>query len=730
MTSVAIPRHDGPVTKEQAIAFRDAQIVYPNLASDDKVKDRVHIYVQQEVKAYEHKTETLQRRWRVLTHLLRGNSVARTTSSDVHVPELYKMLETLVPRIEEAVLEYDPWFRLRGRDAEDRELTDLRAAWLDWQLDQMRWRDHVQPAIRSMLTYQVACAKVFWDTRWVDVPERVPIEGDDGSIVRIEVKKPKPKITFDGPDIRLVDPFDLVIDTRATGAQDALYVGHYSYLTLGEIQHYAELGIFDKTAVGTLKDREPRNRTATEREWNKLARSVTEWAVEGYDRSKHGVKLFKVLDLWGKFDLYGDGREIESVITLVDGEVVVQARENFYDKKIRPFAIARAAKEGWDFFNTGPLDLAVRVNQEIDRHRGNALRAHDLEISPFVIVDDASDFPDSMLDVRPGKVFESPGDVTFGSIPSTLKDYPMVHAMLRQDMEEITGAFRLMQGQEGGNTATEVERRLKEGNRRIKSYVRSFADMSEQLLRIMDSLNQQFIIKDHQFRVLGKRSKKLRDYAVIGPDTFLRDVDFEFLGIAELHTLGSRATGLMNYMQTMMPLIVQNPGEINALGMAKELYELTVGKLHSDENIKVPEDMEDLMDQVEENRLLVQGTLVEVSEGDDDVEHVRKMLPIMKSRQFFEMTEHAQYAFIKHREDHVKSFERKKARRAALEQRSQNQMLPPEAGGRAGPATSPQAGGFSAAMTPGGETPGPARDQAASKVNRAGAGVDQPRNMQ
>ena len=209
---------NAPYGKEQDAASRqrlfNAQISYENFADMAQVADRAVMYAREARRTHEDKTAHLRRRWRVANHMYRGNSVANVWGlDDVHVPEIYKAVETLVPRLEEAVMNYDPYFNVKGRDAMDRMTQARIQAWLEFLADQSGLRRTIQPAIRSMLIYQFAMYKIWWafETDWRVVKEIIPHYNRSG--VDYEIRREyKEVVTYDGPKVRLVDPFDVIVD--------------------------------------------------------------------------------------------------------------------------------------------------------------------------------------------------------------------------------------------------------------------------------------------------------------------------------------------------------------------------------------------------------------------------------------------------------------------------------------------------------------------------------------
>jgi len=112
----------GPLTAEVAKQWLNQQIPYENIAGrDDGADQRIVKAVDRYKRIYQEKTLGLRKKWRYINHMLRGNSVSKVPGmADIHVPELYKRLETACTRIHEAVKAYSDWFKVQGREPMDK----------------------------------------------------------------------------------------------------------------------------------------------------------------------------------------------------------------------------------------------------------------------------------------------------------------------------------------------------------------------------------------------------------------------------------------------------------------------------------------------------------------------------------------------------------------------------------------------------------------------------------
>lgn len=706
----------GPLLASEARAWTEAQIPYANRAGAASIDAKALKIAQEVVARWAERMGPLWRRWKATLWMLAGNTLDNVGPTDVHNPELYKIIETAVVRIEEAILEHDPSFRVVGR----RELTEMAAevlaAYLDWQLDQSNMRELVQPALRDMLVCQVAAWKILWDRRIKKRLRRTykarPPE-KDGSIKYDVSGEWVEEVDYDGPCARPVDPFDFIMDPQSTDPQTAAYVGDRRLMTLDEILRYGDL--FGWKNLDKVKEaKEGKTLAPDHAQFCKWVRDPTsKFGVDNKnEKNTNRPPMYEVVSLWLRSDIFDDGDYQEVELVIVNGNICCLARQNITDKQIRPFAIGKASKSGHELYTVGPMDNAVRLNQQLDRLTSIAYRSGELGAMPIGFAENDSELPDNVYKLRPGTILKDVGKITFAPIADGVtRTLPMLIGMVKSDIEETTGVYKIQMGQEAtADTATQSTLAMQEGNRRMRAWARAFADMLKQALRIFHQLNQQFTISKTPFRVVGKRALTLqREYLEIGPDSLLHDVDFEFVGMRSLTTYGLKVSGMTTFVNAFAPFIQANPDKVNQLRMLHDAARELIGPQEADDYVLIPADASKLVPQEQENLALLQGAEVEVHEDDDDLEHMRRMDGIFQLAldEESELPERIKLNIIGHRVAHGFAHEKKAAQKKALANRQEMiAMATPVQEG-----TAPRPGGFQTPQgRPGqrqGENPGP-----------------------
>ena len=725
-------------TKAEVKEWLSVQIPYPNLAENDDIAQRAATYAEQQVLYYNQRTYELRDKWRALDSILRGTSLSRRfAQSDIHVPELYKMVESGVPRLEEAIFGLgvgQPWFNVLGRDEMDKKKAWRIRAWLDYLLDNAEFDGMHQEIIRCMLVYGFFAVKSWWDIDFIRKVERKSekLPPDKKGNMRVKVTATeKEQLHYYGPRYKLVDPYDFIVDTQCTNAQKGMFVGDVGEVTIEELRAEEALGLV--TNLDKLEEAPPKRYDGTERAWSKFQRSLTS-QNEIYDERKAEGQSGKLqsVEVWAKWDPYGTGEAEEYKIRTVNG-VAVDIRKNHHDDRHRPYAVGRAAREPFDFHNVGPLDHAVRSNIEIDEHRNLALKAHENSLCPIVFTRaDATELPPNIFDVDPGEVIPVSEAPTFFSAPPVAHIMQLMDSVTRRDIEEITGFPRVYEGTgDTDATATGTLRKIEEANRRIKSLIRSLAFGYGEILKHTYSLSSQFTTRRETFRVMGADATKLGSHSELETADLNMELDFEIVGLASIHTLGLRGTAISTFFTQVYPIVANfiDPQSIDWMKLLQIQWDNTVGIVQGESIFKSEPGLDDLLSPQEENLMLSQGVEVPVQEADNDQEHMAGHSALAQGGV---PTEAAGEVLLKHMAAHHKQGQMKQKKEQQRQEMARRREIATGGGGGAGaelpvgqegrgPGREPDLNGQSQSQTPPGETPGPPRSQTAGSGDRATA---------
>jgi hypothetical protein len=719
-------RMSGEPTREEMREWQRAQINYPNLADDDEIAPSALGFVNEIERRFEDQIGPVRKSWESANHLLRGRTQAGVRC-EAHVPEIYKSIEALAPRIQEAIHSVDPWIVPVGRDLEGEEEAAAIRQFLRFQLDQAGFKYLEQPTIRTSLVYGFFAIKYWWDVRFEkrvirDWEEDTDENGDP--IARIKPLKEDWRLVYEGVRLRQVNPIDFLIDLDFADPRESPYLGDSTLLTFEEIERMAEEGLYSTATVEDMRGQNPQRRFGM---WNETARWAQTRHHNRLSTQGHGSPVYwRVTELWALWSPRPGEPAEEHVLTVADGRFVLQVRKNPYDTRRRPYAVGRIAIDGFEFVSRSPVEVAMPLNRELDRHRHWALIGHGNSILPVTMVDTGNDqLPKSLADFVPGELVRTdlrgPSPIQQFRSTSTIGDQAAFESIIKKDIEEVLGAPRLYMGTQsmGGDTATEFSGRQQEANRRLAGPVAGILAGYEDLMQGVFELACQYAVRRQTFEVLGEDAQLLGPIGEIGPAQFKKQVRFVFPGYDALQSLNLRGTQFMAFMNAigpLLPLAVQMgllPVAAWLRAGAKAIFRDTP---LARELVHEPRPVWAIMPADQENVLLSRGRKVSVHEDDDDESHLREHMPLTEDGD-----PKTSMLAAQHVAEHIAQLQRKQAQQPAAERESLAHKRPrsPEEGvdtfgamdrpegGKGLNGRTPDLFGVAPAQNPGMETPGP-----------------------
>jgi hypothetical protein len=695
---------------------------YENLATNKEIAARALHFGQRHEQLYDEKTYDLNQKWQLQWALYQGRSLLGYADGDLtatHVPEYWKMVETLVPRLEEPFTSHDPSFEVKGRDRMDRQRAHKLRAFLQWQHAENNLEQLLVDVDRVALIYGFAVVKSWWSVETDYHVHRNPrrVFSPDGEETwQFDVEE-KEEITYEGPRWMIVDNPWFMIDTYYSDPQKSRLVGDKRYMTFDEI---AELGEREVFANWKGLEKEPPMQDRRYSDYARDTRALTwPWDVPPAAREPDGTPPhYPVSEFWCKFQIRPNERARECVLTIANGTRLLRVQENPYDDKHRPYSIWKACPHPFEFHTMGPLDHLIPLAMELDRNRRIFSKSVEINGCPIIIADEQQDLPTNLWHVRPGEVLNAnPDRIRELNVTSDVRGLQAHQEILRRDFEEASGAPRVYEGTQSGSagaTATEIERKIQEGNKRLAALIRGKGRMLGQLYQQQHALNRQYMRARMPFRVLGRGAIGLDEYETITPEEVNHAVDFEFIGLRTMKSLGIEAIALTNFSQlaqsilTLQPELIQN---VDALGLLRFALDATIGHVPGEEIIRVPEELDSMTSQVEEDRILLGGEYVSVHPMDNDEQHMDRMELVMQHPDWERLDDARQAVYLRHYLEHELQEQKKGMRRSASSQMTPQLATPttpegPPAMGAPGQG-SPPSGPTVPYESPQGETPGP-----------------------
>ncbi len=182
ISKVSIPSGVGAPGREEVALWTKAQIPYQNWAGwSDGFDEQVRAFVKGIESNFEQRMVGVYNRWKLNLWTANGNSIAAEYDDDLHVPETWKMKETIAPRIEEAIFDLEDPMMVEGvRDHIDQRKAVILTSYLRRMFELANYRDYVKPTIEDTLLTGIAALKLRWEHVFENIVERkIELDFDD-----------------------------------------------------------------------------------------------------------------------------------------------------------------------------------------------------------------------------------------------------------------------------------------------------------------------------------------------------------------------------------------------------------------------------------------------------------------------------------------------------------------------------------------------------------------------
>lgn len=409
------------------------------------------------------------------------------------------------------------------------------------------------------------------------------------------------RITFDGPDLKIIDPLDFFPQPQVTDIDEMLWVIERYTLEFDEVEMLAQdvdsetRGIFDKEAIPLLRA----TNAPTPREFSHVHPSDHKDTRRGNEirhpaRGERFAQPVEILEMWGIVpkDMVSEGEENESppvnrVISIANGQVVLRNRVNPYWQGFKPYLALRGLPDPHFFFGPGKVEVTQKLQWAASRLASQKLDVLELFADPAFYVNRDAQVETRNLNMRPGRLF-------FGSGPQSDAIQAIIPDL--RGMQNIyTEIEQLNQLQQRGSGITDESAGLMGDSRQTaRQFVGRQESLNVRLLlesRILEEtvleplVNRGFIHMNQQFLEPGKEIKMIGGN-VIDPftgsqlpaerervelDDLFHDYDVRALGSTYAIPKSIRAQNLALVGQ----LINANPlaaGLINQVAFARELF--------------------------------------------------------------------------------------------------------------------------------------------------------------
>lgn len=694
----------GRETSDEAQRIYDSALLTDNLAGHKQVAERAAKHFEAFFREAETGRTELNNKLTTLYSLWNGDPLSYYVSSlrSVHVPEPYKAVEGLVPRMIDILTGQPDWFRVTGVDEDGKRHAETISLLLKQQLRLDDFTRKLPLFVRDDAIYGWAPAKVYWkfrrrNIRYTAVHEEPAIQGGIQAGKMLNTAEKNAVINMDGPTVEPIDHFHFHVNLRYRDIQGlAPGVAFSQEITEAELLEYGRREAFMN--VQDLIKQEHR-RAITESRSPATSMDPSLWReIRNYSDGLHSVpygftqptRRYEIWEYWGRFDPSADptlqktGTEDEYCIIMGQkmeqrsqptGWIPLRIAKNGYWHGRRPAVVAHFTRRSHCFQSKGLIEPIVRLCRELDDLRNMSLAAAALAAKPVMIADDSLDFAGPNLVLDAGTLLR--GRTTEGikpvHVPDRSESSYRSEMAIKQDIRETTAIIRLLAGSEGekGETATGTVSRIREANKRIAEPARSFAqEFLVPMLEMFHAMNQQMITEDRLIELIGPDGL-VADIRKIGPEDIAGRVHIEITTLPQLEMAGIKSQSIVNFLTAAGPWAQMQPGIIDPEWLLRKAWIEMHGTGDVDKAFPMAGKPKRILSSADEHELIGNGHTPQVQEGEDHEVHLRGHLQFVKTWVFPKWPPDSKRKLIAHIENTKRAMVRK------LEQETIPQMLHP-----------------------------------------------------
>lgn len=453
----------------------------------------------------------------------------KSWQSNVFIPYIQGVVETLMPRI----LDARPEFSVQGRTEEDQAKSKKIEFLNDYYWEKAQMDSRAELLTRSALIYGTGFAQAYWKK---DVRKLKFLKSKD--LANKELKWTEEERTFyDAPAADWIDNYSLWYDWRNVEARSKRFWFKRLILTKEQIKSRypmhdpKKLEFLSGKATGKLEDyasirREVKSFHSSIARFQGLVASSDD---TGYYRKGIGfsefdgeMDLFEVFEWWRPFD---DQYAVmaDNIPILKDGSIPIP-----YDFKEAPFIAVPYMKVPGEFEGYGLPAILENPQIMLNTMKNQRIDAVSLNIHKMWIVNPLANIDKSELVTRPFGIIYStdPNGVREVQFSDVKASAYQEEKLLKDDMRFGSGVDDFSIGVGGGaSSATEV-RHLRESTiERVRLFINHLGDGFAKLQRYWIAMTRQFFTEKMIIRITGSDGQV--EFPIIEKDDVTGEFDFK-----------------------------------------------------------------------------------------------------------------------------------------------------------------------------------------------------------
>lgn len=463
--------------------------------------------------------------------LYRGYRKHREGRSNIFVPMIYALVETIEPRIIKGMFEKRPYVSVLPRDPQSEASAEANERLLDYQFNHshVRMVEKTMDWVKQFIQYGVGVAKTYWDleektiirktsvarntisgeehivedVRGSDLLDRIEF-APEYEINREEIEE---EVTvYEGPNFEACDVGDIFVAPNASSAKDAPYVIHRYHLSLDDLKQGQEEERFKNVHAFIKARKEAGGSTPMGDDLAVDERKGSLGHVVGGQKEDPHDDLVEILEYW----------EDNEVIIVADRDVVIQGpEENPYWHKMKPFISVHNTRLMGEFWSIGDIEPNVSMQKEINTRRNQRIDNINLSLTKaWFVLNNVNVDKAKLANIKPGDTIRVSGvnriedGIQEFSISDVTASSYQEEQVAKEDMRMTSGIYDWYSGKQPTQqqTATTVTAIIGEAHVRVEMKIYKFATEGlAELAQHFIQLNQQFMEEDQLIRVMGEK---------------------------------------------------------------------------------------------------------------------------------------------------------------------------------------------------------------------------------
>lgn len=445
--------------------------------------------------------------------------------SSYYINKGFEFIETIKPRIMDALYGYPPlWIGIPAKE-EMREATYLAETLLDTRKNQTGLYMTHMTTISEVLMYGTAWEKLTYEV----TPE------------------------YEGTRWIAKDIFDVFPDMTRAHVREMRRMTDRSVVSYDELKFFEKMGVYK--GIDKVKRSDGDNKYFSQLDRLRMVGRMS-------NPSEMDKNFHEVLEVWGKYVDEETDEQFDVVVVIVDRAHIVRFQENpyyftegeeQYHYALKPFVKFVDVPVPHEVYGIGELEILQYLQYELNDWRNMRADAAQLAVSPvFQVIRDGLENRDlDKLVFGPGAII-STNFVGTDPVKPVTKDTGFFAAYRENDeikgeMRDATGVQLPLTGSEGAirKTATEVVSYINEANSRIKMKVQIMDNYSlPDQARMTYKMEKQFTDTEVLMKIFDV--KGVKGWAAITPMQMKWDGDFQ---LQPLTQFGMRQLNVQRLIQ-------------------------------------------------------------------------------------------------------------------------------------------------------------------------------------